>query len=390
MNDHGKEFSMMLGGPLYQLYLRVGLARPPLDLLARRMIAIPLFAWLPLAILSLAGGAAWGGVPVPFLNDIEVHVRFLVALPLLILAEVVVHQRIRQVIGHFTEAGLVPPDEEPAYCGILASAMRWRNSILAELVIVAIALTVGRLLWLNQFALETATWYAAPMEGAAKLTQAGQWYSWVSVPLFQFILFRWFYRIVIWFGALLRIASLRLRLVPTHPDRSAGLGFLGLAAEAFMPVVLAQGALVAGMIASHIFHGGKSVLDFKVEMIGGLILVMMQVLVPLCVFAPKLAESRREGLYRYGRLSSRFVERFDGKWTGGGGAQPAELPANDDVSGLCDISGGYEAVRGMRAFPFGRKEIVQLAVGAMLPVAPLFLTMMSPAELMKKVMGFLL
>src|SRR5260370_12406932 len=50
------DFSLVLGGPLYQLYLRTRLARPPLELLVRRMLAIPLICWLPLLVLAgLAG-----------------------------------------------------------------------------------------------------------------------------------------------------------------------------------------------------------------------------------------------------------------------------------------------------------------------------------------------
>ncbi len=35
------DFSLVLGGPLYQLYLRTRLARPPLELLVRRMLTHP-------------------------------------------------------------------------------------------------------------------------------------------------------------------------------------------------------------------------------------------------------------------------------------------------------------------------------------------------------------
>jgi len=45
-----------------------------------------------------------------------------------------------------------------------------------------------------------------------------------------------------------------LCLVPTHPDRAGGLGFLSLTVVAFAPVRLAHGApLLAGMIANRIF-----------------------------------------------------------------------------------------------------------------------------------------
>jgi hypothetical protein len=55
-----ENFSMVLGGPLYQLYLRTRLAKPPLDLLLRRVIGLSLICWLPLLALSVLGGRALG------------------------------------------------------------------------------------------------------------------------------------------------------------------------------------------------------------------------------------------------------------------------------------------------------------------------------------------
>jgi hypothetical protein len=40
------DFSLVLGGPLYQLYLRTRLARAPIELLHRRIIAFVLVMYL--------------------------------------------------------------------------------------------------------------------------------------------------------------------------------------------------------------------------------------------------------------------------------------------------------------------------------------------------------
>ena len=102
-------------------------------MLIRRLIAIPLFAWLPLLILSMLGGRAWGdAVRVPFLVDIETHARFLLALPLLIVAELVVHQRMRPVARQFLERDLIPAGSRARFDLAVASAARLRNSVVAE------------------------------------------------------------------------------------------------------------------------------------------------------------------------------------------------------------------------------------------------------------------
>jgi len=97
-----QDFSLVLGGPLFHLLCRSHLSGVALELLRQRILIISLFAWLPLLALSALEGQALGGrAAVPFLMDFEVHVRFLVALLLLIVAESVVHQRMRFVVRQF-------------------------------------------------------------------------------------------------------------------------------------------------------------------------------------------------------------------------------------------------------------------------------------------------
>src|SRR5262245_39246883 len=130
------DFSLVLGGPLFQLLRRSHLSGDALELMRRRLIVIPLLAWLPLLVLSaLEGHALDGTVAVPFLLDVEAHVRFLVALPLLILAELVVHQRMRFVVRQFLERHLIPEHTLPRFEAAIASAFRLRNSVLAEVLL---------------------------------------------------------------------------------------------------------------------------------------------------------------------------------------------------------------------------------------------------------------
>src|SRR5204863_3174377 len=102
----------------------------------------------------------------------------------------------------------------------------------------------------------TATWYAAPSSGGVKLSLAGVWYGFVSMPIFQFLLFRWYFRLLIWMRFLWQISRIELSLVPTHPDRVGGLGFLSQTVYAFMPVLFAHGALLAGLLGNRIYHLG--------------------------------------------------------------------------------------------------------------------------------------
>src|SRR6476659_1487224 len=141
------DFSLVLGGPLYQLYLRTRLARPPLELCTRRVVGTCLISWLPLLLLATFAGRLASGVSIPFLQDVEVHVKFLVVLPMLISAEVVVEQRIRKIVAQFNERGIIAREDKPRFDGMIASAMRLRNSVLIELALLAVVVAFGFWMW---------------------------------------------------------------------------------------------------------------------------------------------------------------------------------------------------------------------------------------------------
>ena len=146
-NDDARSLSLVFGGPLYQLFLRSRLARPPLELLHRRIIALVLITWLPLAVLALIEGNAMGGVDVPFFKHLAVHVRFLISLPLLIIAEIIVHQRIMSVVAQFSSRHLIAPEVQSRFDAAIASAVKLRNSVVAEFILVILAYTVGYSIW---------------------------------------------------------------------------------------------------------------------------------------------------------------------------------------------------------------------------------------------------
>ena len=115
--DQGQDFSLVLGGPLYQLMRRSGLIQLPLGHLVRRVAVISGTAWLPLMVLTIIGGRFAGGVRVPFLYDISAHVRLLFVLPLMIFAELIVFRRMRAIPAQFIERQIIPNDALAAFQG---------------------------------------------------------------------------------------------------------------------------------------------------------------------------------------------------------------------------------------------------------------------------------
>ena len=392
-NSHEQpDFSLVLGGPLFQLLVRSRLATPALDLLYRRIVFFIMFTWLPLLILSLADDKAWGGAGIPFLYDIEVHARFLVALPLLIAAELLVNQRMRLIVGQFIDREIITEAVLPKFKEFIASAMKLRNSVAIELILFILVFIVGHFIWSTisgtaKIGTGTGTWFATVTDGGTQLSPAGYWYIFISRPLFQFILIRWYFRIFIWARFLWQTSRLELNLIPTHPDRAAGLGFLGTSSAMFAPLVMAYGAVVAGLIANPIFFAGAKLTDFQLEIVGVVALCLLLVLGPLMVFSPLLMRAKRTGLREYGILASRYVREFDLKWVRAGAADDEPLIGSGDIQSLADLGNSFQVIREIKPFPFGRDTVIQIVVFTILPGLPLVLTMIPLEELIKRLLG---
>ena len=385
-----RDFSLVQGGPLFQLYRRTHLATDALELLHRRILVIALFAWLPLAFLSLLEGRALGGsITIPFLYDIEAHARFLIALPVLIAAELVVHRRIGPLMRRFVERRVVVAEDIPELNAAIDSALRVRNSVAVEVALVILVYTVGLWVWRSKIALGAATWYAVPDTAGGHYTAAGYWYAFVSIPMFQFTLLRWYMRVALWFWLLWRVSRFKLHLMAGHPDRAGGIGFLGKSAYAFGPLLFAQGAVLSGLIANRVLYERGSLSSFRVDA-GGLIgFFVLVVLGPLVMFTPQLLQAKRTGSNEYALLATRLVGGFEEKWLRGRAPDVTQLLREPDASSLADFGTSYSVVKEMRIVPFGLHDITQLVVAAVAPLLPLALTRLSLEEVATRLIQIL-
>jgi hypothetical protein len=293
------------------------------------------------------------------------------------------------VLQQFLSRRLIGEDARPRFDAAVASAMRLRNSVLAEVLLIAVVYGVGVfIVWRQYIAMDTTTWFTAA-DASGRLSPAGLWYGYVSMPVFQFLLLRWYFRMFIWARLLWQVSRIQLRLMPTHPDRVGGLAFISGTAYAFVPLAVAHGAVVAGFIANRIFHLGATLPQFKVEI--GILVAFVELMVfgPLLVFVVQLSRAKRTGLREYGVLAASYVRQFDDKWVRGGATADDELLGSGDIQSLADLGNSFEVVRSMRLAPITRDPIVQVGVAALLPLAPLLLTMMPLEELLRRLFGII-
>ena len=189
---------------------------------------------------------------------------------------------------------------------------------------------------------------------------------------------------MIWARFLWQVSRIDLQLIPTHPDRAGGLGFLSIITQAFAPLLLGQGVVLAGVMANKIFYAGGKLIDFKMEIIALVIVMLFFVIAPLLVFVPLLARTKRAGLAEYGGLAQRYVREFDHKWLRGGAPADEQLMGSGDIQSLADLGNSFQVVKEMKLVPFGKEMVVQLAVISLIPVAPLILTMIPLGQLLDR------
>jgi hypothetical protein len=366
-----RKFSLVIGGPFYRALVRMHLTGPGSSVLIRVSVLV-LLTLVPLLGLSLAQGAAFGNkVQIPLLFDFSVWGRFLAALPLLIIAEVVIDPRIERVVTTFDSSDMIGDDDLPTYAAALEKIGRLRDSRTAELLFITLAALPAFLLIDNEWiSNDISSWHGSTSGG---LSPAGWWFASVSAPTFRFLLLRWLWRYALWSVLLYKIAQFDIKLVPTHPDRLGGLGFVLLAQRHFGILFAALGSVIAGQYADSITYFGTSIKDTRAPLLVFVLISLLVVLGPLTLFSPKLADTKRTALAQYSQLARRLMASFDFKWLNETNAKHEAMLGSPDPSSLADYTSSLKGIQEMQVIPISKELVIQVAAEAAAPFALVWL-----------------
>ncbi|MCY1056047.1 hypothetical protein [Nannocystis sp. SCPEA4] len=333
---------------------------------------VALFAWLPLLVLAGVDGVLVGGTALPFLHDLAVHVRFLVAVPLLVLADLPIGAQLDRCTAQFIAADLVRAEDRPVFAGLLVEAHRTRDSGVAALIVITAAYVSALGIMALGESQAGGSWHDAG--SPPTLTLAGRWFALVSLPLFHFVLYRWVHRLFVWGRFLRRVSRLELRLTATHPDRAGGLGFLGDGLQPWGILVFATSTAISSAIATRILFAGATLEQYHSSYIALLVLTLVIVIGPLFAVVPALLRLRSRGLFEHGALASHYTQQFEAKWFAP--TLPSEEPllGTSDVQALADLAADHDVVRSIRPVPLGRREALVLVLVGLLPALPLAAT----------------
>jgi hypothetical protein len=375
-------FALTEGGPGAALMKRLHLVRQGRGADPGHTAAILMaLAWVPLFVLCMLEGVAFGRVKIPFFYDISAHTRFLIAVPVLVLADNPIGTRLARIMRHFIVAHLVRDDERGKFEEILLDSLRLRDSHVAEVIILFLTYLAAYNALVGVPSQTVSTWFR-PTPGQG-LTAVGYWYALVALPILQFLIFRWIYRMVVWTGFLWKVSRLHLRLTPTHPDTAGGLAFLGKALIPFGVVLFALSAVVSSEIASRVLFMGATLGEYLWSYLSLFVLALGIFAGPMLIFVPTLLALKQGGLMEYGTLGSEYTQAFQRRWVRK--TEPAEGPllGTGDIQSLADLAGSFEIIRKMKVLPMELSDFIGFVLPGLIPALPLAAIVMPLGEILK-------
>ncbi len=366
-----RALSLTQGGPLYLLERRLGLAPTDTAHVARLALALVGIAWVPAIVLGV--GARALGAPIDtLLTGTRMHVRLLVGIPLLVLAEVSLERRGAAVAGHLLKGGVLPQASREAFLGLASRLGRLRDAKAPELLIALAVYALTALSVVGALPDPVLRWLLSAghrIGVGPRFTAPSIWYLVVGEPLYAFLIVRWLLRWLLWAWLLSRLPRLGARAQPAHADRAGGLAFLGSPLFAIRFAALSLASSLAAIWFDEITARRVMPAEFAGDLVAFFLAALSVAVLPYLSLTPYLVEAKRAGLLAYSALVQRYVERFDAHWIAGAGGDP--LAESENFSGLTDIGTSFEVVVQMRPTIFDWDELRAQTLATLLPFVPI-------------------
>jgi hypothetical protein len=165
--------------------------------------------------------------------------------------------------------------------------------------------------------LHEVSWAMEGGDAAPRLGFGAWWYLYMARPLFAMLFLGWVWRLVLVYVLFWRIARLPLSLVPTHPDRTGGLDFIGYMPTAFVPLVFALGCVLGAHWAHDLVYHDVTVKALQWQMGIFVVVAVALSMSPLLVFAGPLRRARMRALLDMGAIAGSQGRPLQRRWTGG-------------------------------------------------------------------------
>jgi hypothetical protein len=305
------------------------------------------------------------------LRDYRVHARLLIALPVLLFGELLMEARFRAVMSHIRQAHLLDASELEYMDGVVATLVSLRDSFLPELAVLLLLVIHTALTYKGL--VDHTPWLVSGGGANLQLSVAGWYAVLVSAPIFQFLLGLSLWKWLLWVIFAFKLSQRNLKLIPMHPDKHGGLGFLSVTPAAFAPITFAASAVIGATWRYDILNHGAHLKDFMLPTIALGVIVAFVALGPLVLFVPRLAALRRRGILEYGILGQLLSIEFHQKWILHRTGHEAEFLQAPESSTLADYGQSYEKIEELNPFPAGKQDLIPLALAIAIPAFPVII-----------------
>ena len=330
----------------------------------RRAIFFALATWLPLAVwAAMKHRLLEAESGEPLLAHFGIHVRCLVAIPLFILAEAMTHQVIGRIVGQFRASGAVTDQQYPAFLAVLKDMARLRDSSFPWILLISLAFA-----WTVGSPVDTDVHEMSWAMTGGDFGFGGWWFLYVARPVFLVLLLGWLWRIALVILLFRRLSKLDLSLVPTHPDRCGGLGFVKKLPSALFLVTMAVSSVLASRWMHDMVYHEQTLAALKLPFAGFVVLWSAMLLSPLLMLAPRISAMKRQALLQYGALIGEHGRLVHQRWILG-----KQVPQNDlldapELGPVADTAAIYEAVKNVRPLPIDTTTLLMVLLPIFLPM----------------------
>lgn len=385
------DFGIFRSGVIHHVMQLAGLDGQRKIQLAYRFVIVGAISWLPLLVLSAAQGQALGGsTEVPFLYDWSIHIRFLIVIPLFLLADVITEPQLIKTIRQFQVSKLIADKDQESFQESVQRMARLIRSRWSDVIFLALVVLFAVFEVRKEPTLGSTSWLYVQEGSSSKLSTAGVWFYYFGIPLYQFILLNWLWRYIVWTQFLWRMSRIKLQLNAIHPDRSGGLGFIGIAQASFAPFILGFSALYSSIVAKEIILDGKELMSFAPEITTLVVLFLTFFLAPLLVFSPLLASLRVNDLRQHSALASAAARSFTNRWNNVKDENSQDLLGSSQIDALANLTTTYATIKRTRISPVDLITALSIISATLGPMLPLVLTVYTPIEIFKLLKGIVL
>jgi hypothetical protein len=211
-------------------------------------------------------------------------------------------------------------------------------------------------------------WASEVSAGGSHIGFGGWWFLLVARPVYIILLLAWLWRLVLLTTLFRRTAKLGLVLVPTHPDRVGGLGFVERFATIFSPVVFALSAVLSSHWAHQVVYHELSVSSLQAPAVVFLVVTVAVFLFPFVAFIGPLGAAKKQAELQYGALVGEHGDLVRKRWILKEKVSDDELLHAPEIGPVADAVSLFEAVEKMRPFPIGKRALLAIAVPALVPI----------------------